>query len=91
MAKKGLGIVSAFRAVETKDHWRKPANGGKTWKSRVDEEMWRRIDPVRGGQDELQYSNRKLEEEIRGEVDRDAQMLKAFSKLEERRKATESQ
>ena len=91
LAKKGLGIVSAFRAVETKDHWRKPANGGKTWKSRVDEEMWRRIDPVRGGQDELQYSNRKLEEEIRGEVDRDAQMLKAFSKLEERRKATESQ
>ena len=85
LAKKGLGIVSGYRMVELKDHWRKPANGGKTWKSRVDEEMWRRIDPARGGVDEPQYNNRKLEDEIRSEVDRDASLLKAFAKLEERR------
>lgn len=30
LSKKGLGIVSAFRAVEVKDHWRNLANGGKT-------------------------------------------------------------
>ena len=47
--------------------------------------MWRRIDPARGGVDELQCSNRKLEDEIRSDVDRDASLLKAFSKLEERR------
>ena len=32
------------------------------------------------------FVNRGVEEEIRGEVDRDASVLKAFAKLEERQK-----
>ena len=49
--------------------------------------MWKRTDPSRGGADELSSTNRKLEDEIRGEVDRDANLLKAFPKLQERAEA----
>ena len=51
--------------------------------------MWRRVGPGKGGQDELQYSNRRLEDEIRAEVDRDEQMAKGFGELEERRSKSE--
>ena len=71
--------------MEKKGRRGRSAGGGKAVQSRVDEEMWRRIDPARGGVDESQYSNRRLEDEIRSEVDRDASLLKAFAKLEERR------
>ena len=87
LAKKGFGIVSAFQSVEKKEDWRRPGNAAKTWKSRVNEELWRRIDPAKGGVDEVNFTNRKLEEEIRAEVDRDAAKLKAFAKLEERQRA----
>ena len=45
--------------------------------------------PGKGRQDELQYSNRRLEDDIRAEVDRDEQMPKGFGKLEERRSKSE--
>ena len=82
LAKKGFGIISAFRDVERKEDWKKPGSAPKGWKSKVNEELWRRIDPARAGADETSIVNRKLEEEIRGEMDRDAALLKAFSKLE---------
>ena len=47
--------------------------------------MWRRIDPARAGVKDQSYAHRALEEEIRTEVDREAAVLKAFQKLEERR------
>ena len=37
----------------------------------------------------MAFTNRNVEEEIRVEVDRDAAMLKAFSKLEQRKPAAE--
>ena len=87
LCKRGFGIVSAYRSVERKEDWKKPQQNQKNWRSKVNEELWRRIDPARSGVDELNFTNRKLEEEIRSEVDRDAAMLKAFSKLEDRQKA----
>ena len=84
LAKKGFGIICAYREVERKDDWKKPPSGPSSWKSKVNEELWRRVDPGRAGADEASFTNRKLEEEIRSEVDRDAAMLKAFQKLEER-------
>ena len=84
LAKKGFAITCAFKDVTKKDDWKKPPSAPKSWKSKVNEELWKRIDPSRGGVDELNFANRKLEEEIRGEVDRDAAMLKAFKKLAER-------
>ena len=49
--------------------------------------MWRRGDPSRAGLEELSFVNRAAEDEIRSEVDRDAQLLKGFSKLEQRWKS----
>ena len=43
-----------------------------------------RIDPARAEADDRQLGNRKLEEEIRADIDRDTQLIKAFAKLEAR-------
>ena len=73
--------------MERKDDWRKPPNAGKQWRSKVDEELWRRLDPAKANIDELSFVNRKVEEEIRAEVERDASILKSFAKLRERQGA----
>ena len=90
LAKRAYAIVVACGSVEKLADWKKPANAGKGWRSRVNEELWRRADPERSGADEMAFTNRKVEEEIRTEVDRDAAMLKAFSKLESRRTSAET-
>lgn len=90
LVKRSFGIVSAFKSVERRDDWKKPAKASKGWMSKVNEELWRRIDPVRAGVDEMNFPNRKLEEEIRAEVDRDAAMLNVFSKFEEHHAAAAS-
>ena len=89
LCKRAYAIVAACQTVEKRDDWKKAANAGKGWRSKINEELWRRIDPSRAGADELAFTNRKVEEEIRVEVDRDAAMLKAFSKLEQRKPAAE--
>ena len=86
LAKKGYSIYVAYTAVERREDWKKTDKSPKNWSSKVSEDIWKRIDPSRGGADELSFTNRKLEDEIRGEVDRDANLLKAFSKLQERQK-----
>ena len=88
LAKRGYGIICAFRECERKEDWKKPGDTKKGWKTKVNHELWRRIDPEKGGADETAFTNRRLEEEIRGEVDRDAAMLKAFSKRQERSRPT---
>ena len=59
----------------------------KQWRSKVDEVLWRRLDPAKANIDELSFVNRKVEEEIRAEVERDASILKSFAKLRERQGA----
>ena len=59
------------------------------WRTNVGEKLWRRVDPAKAGADELAFTNRKVEEEIRTEIERDAAMLKAFAKLEQRKPAPE--
>ena len=49
--------------------------------------MWRPVDPSRAGLDEMSFVNRAAEDEIWSEVDRDAGLLQAFTKLESRQKA----
>ena len=46
--------------------------------------IWKRLDPSRLHDDEQVFVNRHVEDEIRAEMDRDAQLLKARQKLEER-------
>ena len=82
LAKKGYGIHQAFFDCEKEEHWRR--NDKQKNLRKVNEELWKRIDPARSGKEDQIFVNRGVEEEIRGEVDRDAQLLKAFAKLEER-------
>ena len=82
LAKKGYGIHQAYNDCEKEDDWKRADNNT----SKVNEELWRRLDPSRSGIEDQIFVNRGVEEEIRGEVDRDASVLKAFAKLEERQK-----
>ena len=82
VARKAYGIVSAFENVRRRADWQKPG-GAKSWTSRVDYETWARIDP--GKLSDRPYVNRRVEDEIRGEMDRDAQLLKAKTKLAEQK------
>ena len=85
LARKAYGLYLGFKDCDKEEDWR-PGKDSKK-KGNINEEMWRRVDPARAGVDEQSFSNRAMEEEIRTEVDREAAVLKAFSKLEERRPA----
>ena len=80
VAKKALGIFKAYRLCTTRSDWERPT-GTKTWKSKVDEELWKRIDPAMAGVDDLEFTNRPAEDEIRQEMDREASIAKARTKL----------
>lgn len=80
LSRKGYGIVSAFGAVPNESDGNKTSNPGKNWKSNVDYEKWRRMDPMAEDKDHL-FINRKVEDEIRSEMEREAQQLKARNKL----------
>jgi hypothetical protein len=81
MARKVLGIRSAYKAVVRESDWKK--GGAKVWKSKVDMETWKRTDPGLEDHEHI-FVNRKAEDEMRGEMDREASMLKAKLKLSER-------
>ena len=80
MARKVLGIRSAYKDVFTKSDWK----GGRAavWKSMVDMEAWKRTDPGLGDQEHI-FMNRKAEDEMRRATDREASMLKTELKLSE--------
>ena len=84
LAKKGYAVQQGCRNVKKESDWRRPKTDNKNWKSKVDFILWQRLDPSRLGDDEQTFLNRDVEEEVRVEMDRDAQLLKARSKLEER-------
>ena len=80
-ARKAYGIVAGYRHVHCENDWkRNPSN--KSWKSRVDYETWKWTDPSMAGKDNILVS-REVEDEQRKEMDRDAQLIKAKSKLVE--------
>jgi len=82
LARKVLGIKSAFADVTKEADWKKPANA-KSWKSKVDRVTWKRTDPNVQDKEHI-FMNRKAEDEMRTEMDRDASLLKVRAKLEER-------
>ena len=82
LARKAMGIRSAFKEVTKAADWKKP-DGAKTWKSKVDREIWRRIDPQLDDVEHM-FINRRAEDEMRTEMDRDAALLKAKAKLADR-------
>jgi hypothetical protein len=82
LARKVLGIKVGYAEVNKEADWKKPANV-KTWKTKVDREMWRRTDPTVDDKDHI-FMNRRAEDEMRTELDREASMLKAKAKMAER-------
>ena len=80
LARKIMGIKAGCQAVEKESDWKKPGNA-KSWKTKVDRQMWERIDPMLNDKDHI-FVNRKAEDELRTEMDREARMLKARSKLD---------
>ena len=66
--------------MEREAGWPKPAAAPKSWKTKVRYEEAKRIDPSMV--DYSVFRIRKLEEEVLGEVERDASLLKARHKLE---------
>jgi hypothetical protein len=80
LARRGYGICRAFQRVSTVADWRKPKDA-KGWKTRVDYETWKRLDPSRLSDDDHLFVNRRVENEVREEMDRDAAMMKARAKL----------
>ncbi len=71
--------------MKSEKDWRKPKDAKKDWRSKVDFVLWRRLDPSKLQDDEMTFVNRQVEDEVRTEMDREAALLKARQKLEERR------
>ena len=83
LARRGFGVVRGCRNVwEIKD-WKEPSDvkAKGSWRSKVDSELWTRIEPSRLPGDEHLFINRAHEDEVRAEMDREAGLLKARNKL----------
>ena len=84
-ARKIHGIKMAFDKVTKQSDWKKGSSNAKNWKSKIDEEMWSRYDPEKLDQTHV-FINRKAEDEVRGEMEREANLMKAKNKLLEQSK-----
>jgi hypothetical protein len=84
LAKKSYAIYQSCQHVKSEKDWRKPKDAKKDWRSKVDFVLWRRLDPSKLQDDEMTFVNRQVEDEVRTEMDREASLLKARQKLEER-------
>ena len=78
LARRALGVYKAWEKVESEADWSRP-QGAKNWRSKVDYEQQKRIDP--STMDDATMKMRSLEDEVRKEMERDASILKARSKL----------
>ena len=79
LARQGWGFESCFSRCRSKNCWLKPrSNAPKDWKSKVDWELYHRIVPP---DQKGVLVLREAEDELRGEIDRDAMLLKSRAKL----------
>ena len=88
-ARKAVGLVKAFKDIKSEKDWKKPSNLKEKWKSKVNWEACRRIDHSYI-EDDTEFVSRPAEEEIRGEIERDAGIFKACAKVAEWRSAADS-
>ena len=83
LARKAYGLAKAFQPVKGKDCWSRPkGKEGGSWRSKLDWETARRFDPFLT--QEPGVTLMAADEEARKEIERDASILKAKNKLEER-------
>ena len=81
LCRRIFGIQAAFGAVREVSDWKRPngaAGGDKLnkWKSKVDYAVWKRVDPEQDGLS-VPFVSRAVEEEVRGEMERDARFARA--------------
>ena len=82
LARKALGIVYAYKNCNKKADWSRPPNAkeGK-WESKVDWSAAKRVDPALA-EEESTFVDRVSQDEIRAEMEREASLAKAKTKLE---------
>ncbi|CAK0805132.1 unnamed protein product, partial [Prorocentrum cordatum] len=78
LARKGYAIVRACRNVNSRDDWSRPKDANN-WKSKVDWEAARRLDPQLADESTIRVMS--AEEEMKKAMGRDAQLMKARSDL----------
>ena len=79
-ARRAYGLELAFMKCKTKNDWCKAQNAGKTWRSKVNWDDCKRLDPRSVDAGKLQV--RSVEDEIRVGMERDALFAKVRTKLE---------
>ena len=81
LVRKGYALVRAYRSVTCKADWMKPREGAatKAWKSKVDWEAARRLDPQLVDQGPVTVQ--AAEEEVKKVLEREAAILKAKNKF----------
>ena len=76
---EGHGGVEAWRKVHQGIDWSRPS-GAKSWKSKVDYQAARRVDPSL--LKEVPFNIRPLQEEVRKELEWNVSLLRARPKLD---------
>ena len=80
-ARACYGLEQAFRHVTRREHWQKPANAPKTWRTKVDWMSARKLDPRFGEKSEFSHSG--ADQEAQASMHQEAAMAQARSKLAE--------
>ena len=75
LVRKGYALVRAFSSVQSRNDWSRPKDFKGTWKSKVDWESARRLDPQLSDDGALKVM--AAEEEMRKAMSRDASLQKA--------------
>ena len=81
-ARKCLSLETAFRNVKTRNDWLKSKNAAATWTSKVDWLGADRVDP-QVKSDSTFFQLEELEEEVKKNADKEANMINAQKRLSE--------
>ena len=84
LARIALGYGLGFQKCSEESHWRKPKNAPKTWASKVDFEIMKRVDPGNLADFGTVEFLKELKAEVKGEMTKDAELAKVKNKLAER-------
>ena len=83
LARKAYALTRAFRLCHVESDWRRPkGKEGNSWRTKIDWELARRIDSFLA--EDAGVNIPSVDEEVRKEMDREASILKARAKLDER-------
>ena len=79
MFRRCYGLELAFAKCKGKHDWNRGTNAPKTWKSKVDWDACRRVDPR--SLEVAKFRARPVEDEVKASIERDAPLNKVKIKL----------